>query len=118
MNCLGLEKPTGNQILTSSTAASVIALALGGGFLAAALASSALKVILLTEVRQSEHPGAFRFLMCLYWLLGLAGIGSGWRHCSEACGHEKRADIAEPTRCSEPGDGAQVDNRRSVAPGR
>jgi hypothetical protein len=63
--------------MTSSTAVSVIALVFGAGFLAAALGSSALKVILLTEVRQSEHPGAFRFLMCLYWLLGLAGIGVG-----------------------------------------
>jgi hypothetical protein len=63
--------------MTSSTAASVIALVLGAGFLAAALGSSALKVILLTEIRQAEHPGAFRFLMCLYWLLGLAGIGVG-----------------------------------------
>ena len=63
--------------MTSITAVSVIALALGAGFLAAAIGSSALKVILLTEVRQTEHPGAFRFLMCLYWLLGLAGIGVG-----------------------------------------
>jgi hypothetical protein len=63
--------------MTSSTAASVIALVFGGGFLAAALGSLALKVILLTEVRQSDHPRAFRFLMCTYWFLGLAGIGVG-----------------------------------------
>ena len=63
--------------MNSSTAASVFALALGAAFLAAALGSTALKVILLTEVRQSEHPKAYCFLNWLYWFLGLAGIGVG-----------------------------------------
>jgi hypothetical protein len=70
--------------MNGSATAAIVGLVLGGGFLAAALASTLSRVTLsvfnpwlLREVRHSEHPGAFVALVLLYWALGLAGVGSG-----------------------------------------
>ena len=63
--------------MISSEGASIVALFLGAGFLAAAVRSMVSKVALLTEVRQGEEPRAFRFLVLVYWFLGLAGVGIG-----------------------------------------
>ena len=63
--------------MTSNAGIAIIALLLGAGFLAAALASTLSRVALLTEVRHSENPRAFLALVSFYWVLGVAGIGAG-----------------------------------------
>ena len=68
----------------NSNAAAIIGLVIGGGFLVAALASTLSRVTLsvfnpwlLREVRYREHPRAFVALVLIYWLVGLAGVGTG-----------------------------------------
>jgi hypothetical protein len=70
--------------MNDSATAALIGLVLGGGFLAAALASTRSKVTLcvvnwwlLREVRYREHPRAFVALVLFYWLFGLLGVGTG-----------------------------------------
>ena len=68
----------------NTSAAAIIGIVLGGGFLVAALASTLSRVTLsvfnpwlLREVRYGERPKVFVALVLVYWLLGLLGVGSG-----------------------------------------
>ena len=67
----------------NTSAAAIIGIVLGGGFLVAALASTLSRVTLsvfnpwlLREVRYREHPRAFVALVLFYWLFGLLGVGT------------------------------------------
>ncbi len=69
----------------NSSAAAIIGIILGGGFVLAALASTLSRVTvsvfnpwLLHQVRYSEHPRAFVALVLFYWLFGLLGVGTGF----------------------------------------
>ena len=68
----------------NSSAAAIIGIVVGVGFMVVALASTLSRITislfnpwLLREVRHAEHPKAFVALVLTYWLLGLLGVGSG-----------------------------------------